>query len=174
MSSHCPIWIRRITEIFLFGYRWKHCRWENHPLLQISQNWKWHWPMRIRQRKWWQKLLFSRDNVSSITGVKITKLLTDGGEFKGVQIEKDGESQEIYADGMFVAIGLIPENEPFKNLANLNNYGYFDSGEDCTTKTAGVFVAGDCRSKYIRQVTTAAADGTIAALAACRYVNEVR
>ena len=121
-----------------------------------------------------QKLLFSRDNVSSFTGVKITNLITEGGEFKGVQIEKDGETQEIFADGMFVAIGLIPENEPFKNLTNLNDYGYFDSGEDCTTKTPGVFVAGDCRSKYIRQVTTAAADGTIAALAACRYVNEVR
>ena len=121
-----------------------------------------------------QKLLFSRSNVSSLTGVKITKLLTEGGEFRGVQIEKDGETQEIYADGLFVAIGLIPENKPFENLAELNDYGYFDSDENCTTKTPGVFVAGDCRSKYIRQVTTAAADGTIAALAACRYINEIR
>ena len=121
-----------------------------------------------------QKILFSRDNVSSYTGVKITKLLTDGGEFKGVEIEKDGASKEIFADGLFVAIGLIPENGPFKNLAELNDYGYFASGEDCTTKTPGVFVAGDCRSKYIRQVTTAAADGTVAALAACRYINEIR
>ncbi|MBO4432139.1 MAG: FAD-dependent oxidoreductase [Clostridia bacterium] len=121
-----------------------------------------------------QKLLFSRDNVSSFTGVKITRLITENSEFKGVEIEKDGKKEEVFADGMFVAIGLIPENEPFKNLANLNDYGYFDSGEDCTTKTDGVFVAGDCRSKYIRQVTTAAADGTVAALAACRYVNEIK
>ncbi|MBR4762528.1 MAG: FAD-dependent oxidoreductase [Clostridia bacterium] len=121
-----------------------------------------------------QKLLFSRDNVEAHTGVKITKLLTENGEFRGVEIQKDGASSRVFADGMFVAIGLIPENEPFKNLAELNGYGYFDSGEDCTTKTPGVFVAGDCRSKFIRQVTTAAADGTIAALAACRYVNEIK
>lgn len=121
-----------------------------------------------------QKLLFSRSNVSSHTGVKITKLITEGGEFKGVEIDKDGGTNHIYADGLFVAIGLIPENEPFKNLANLNDYGYFDSDENCTTKTPGVFVAGDCRSKSVRQVTTAAADGTIAALAACRYVNEIK
>lgn len=121
-----------------------------------------------------QKLLFARENVTAHTGVKIKKLITDNGEFKGVQIEKDGEVQKIFADGMFVAIGLIPENEPFKSLADLNNYGYFDSGESCTTKTPGIFVAGDCRSKAIRQVTTAAADGTIAALAACRYVNELK
>lgn len=121
-----------------------------------------------------QKILFARDNVTAYTGVKIKKLITDNGEFKGVEIEKDGEISEIFADGMFVAIGLIPENEPFKSLADLNSYGYFDSGENCITKTRGIFVAGDCRSKAIRQVTTAAADGTIAALAACRYTNELK
>ncbi|MBR5923043.1 MAG: FAD-dependent oxidoreductase [Clostridia bacterium] len=123
-----------------------------------------------------QKLLFSRDNVSSYTGVKITKLITENGEFKGVEIllGATGETKQLFADGLFVAIGLIPENEPFKNLADLNSYGYFDSDEACTTKTKGIFVAGDCRSKAVRQVTTAAADGTIAALAACRYVNEIK
>lgn len=122
-----------------------------------------------------QKLLFSRDNITAHTGVKITKLLTDNGEFKGVEIiDKNGEKKSIYADGLFVAIGLIPENEPFSNLTVLNSYGYFDSDESCETKTAGVFVAGDCRSKTIRQVTTAVADGTVAALAACRYVNNIK
>ena len=57
-------------------------------------------------------------------------------------------------------------------MAQLNDWGYFDSDEACLTKTPGVFVAGDCRSKQIRQLTTAAADGTAAALAACRYINE--
>ena len=118
-----------------------------------------------------QKVLFARDNVSSFTGVKITRLLTENGEFSGVEIEQKGESKVINADGLFVAIGLIPENEPFKDLAVLNDYGYFDSDEKCLTKTAGVFVAGDCRSKSIRQVTTAVADGTVAALAACEYIN---
>ncbi|MBR3149074.1 MAG: FAD-dependent oxidoreductase [Eubacterium sp.] len=120
-----------------------------------------------------QQVLFARDNVSAHTGVKITKLLTNGGEFAGVEIEKNGAKEEISCDGLFVAIGLIPENEPFKELVDLNSYGYFDSDEGCLTKTPGIFVAGDCRSKNIRQVTTAAADGTIAALAACRYINEL-
>ena len=74
-------------------------------------------------------------------------------------------------DGIFVAIGLKPENEPFAALAELNEYGYFDTDESCQTATPGFYVAGDCRSKRTRQVTTAAADGTIAALAACRYLE---
>lgn len=121
-----------------------------------------------------QQVLFSRDNVEKHTGVKITRLLKNGGELAGVEINENGVTKEIACDGLFVAIGLIPENEPFKALADLNSYGYFDSDEQCTTKTKGIFVAGDCRSKYIRQVTTAAADGTTAALAACRYINDLK
>ncbi|MBO4694254.1 MAG: FAD-dependent oxidoreductase [Clostridia bacterium] len=123
-----------------------------------------------------QKLLFEHDNVSKYTSVKIIKLLIENGAFRGVEIQftDTGEKKQIVADGLFVAIGLIPENEPFKDLAELNSYGYFNSDESCDTKTPGVFVAGDCRSKSIRQVTTAAADGTVAALAACRYVNEIK
>ena len=59
-----------------------------------------------------------------------------------------------------------------RNLAALNAYGYFDSDERCLTQTPGIFVAGDCRSKGVRQLTTAVADGATAALAACRYLNE--
>ena len=70
------------------------------------------------------------------------------------------------------ALGLIPENDIFGELAKLNERGYFDSGEDCTTATAGVFVAGDCRAKRIRQLTTACADGAVAALAACEYLDK--
>jgi len=120
-----------------------------------------------------QDVLFSRDNVSAHTGVKITKLLKENGELCGVEIDEKGEAKTINCDGLFVAIGLIPENEPFKELAVLNDYGYFDSDERCVTKTDGIFVAGDCRSKSVRQVTTAAADGTIAALAACNYINNL-
>lgn len=121
-----------------------------------------------------QEVLFAKDNVRSFTNVKITALLTEDDVFKGVTVEDrtDGASQNIECDGLFVAIGLIPENEGFKDLADLNSYGYFDSDEQCLTKTPGVFVAGDCRSKYIRQLTTAAADGAVAALAACRYIDQ--
>lgn len=118
-----------------------------------------------------QQVLFARENVKAHAGVKITKLLTAGEELKGVEIEKDGSTREILCDGLFVAIGLIPENETFKDLAELNSYGYFEADEKCLTKTDGIFVAGDCRSKTVRQVTTACADGTTAALAACSYIN---
>ena len=119
-----------------------------------------------------QDVLFSKSNVSGLTNVKIEKLLSEDGVFCGVGVNVGGAYKEIRCDGLFVAIGLIPENGPYKELADLNSYGYFDSGEDCMTKTPGVFVAGDCRSKRIRQITTASADGAVAALAACRYINE--
>ena len=77
----------------------------------------------------------------------------------------------LNCDGVFVAIGLIPQNEPFASCVNLNDWGYVDSGETCETSADGIFVAGDCRSKRIRQVATAASDGAVAALAACDYIN---
>ena len=76
-------------------------------------------------------------------------------------------------DGLFVAIGQVPENKPFENLTALNDYGYITAGENCLTDTEGVFVAGDCRTKQIRQITTATADGAVAALAACRYLDNL-
>lgn len=121
-----------------------------------------------------QKVLFSQKNVSSRTGVKITRLLTENGGFRGLEIEDrhSGEKEIIACDGLFVAIGLIPENENFRNVADLDERGYFDADEQCLTSTPGIFVAGDCRRKFVRQLTTASADGAVAALAACRYINE--
>ena len=77
----------------------------------------------------------------------------------------------VDCDAVFVAIGQMPENEPFTHVADLNEYGYVNAGEDCVTKTPGVFVAGDCRSKRVRQITTATGDGAVAAVAACRYLD---
>ena len=119
-----------------------------------------------------QKVLAAKSNVRCLTEVKITKLLKQDDEFCGVEIEHKGEKQTVACDGLFVAIGLIPENDAFAALADLNSYGYFDSDEQCTTKTPGIYVAGDCRRKGVRQLTTAVADGATAALAACRYINE--
>lgn len=121
-----------------------------------------------------QEILFSRPNVSSHTSVRLNQLLVEDGNLRGVVIEHTdtGASEQIMCDGLFVAIGLIPENDAFKDIADLDTYGYFDSDEQCTTRTPGVFVAGDCRRKNVRQLTTAAADGASAALAACRYINE--
>ena len=120
-----------------------------------------------------QDVLFSKPNVKAYTGVRIDRLLQQDGELRGLVVEdkKSGELRQIPCDGLFVALGLIPENEPFKELADLNGFGYFDSDERCETKTPGIYVAGDCRSKNVRQLTTAVADGACAALAACRYLQ---
>lgn len=86
--------------------------------------------------------------------------------------DKDGQRRELTVDGLFVAVGQEPDNGAFAALAELDERGYFRAGEDCLTKTPGVFAAGDCRSKTLRQLTTAAADGSVAATAACRYLDE--
>ena len=117
-----------------------------------------------------QEQLFKKDNVEIITLAKITELLGDS-ELNGVKIEANGEEKTLVVDGLFVAIGLIPQNKPFENVIALDKWGYADSDEACVTKTNGIFVAGDCRKKRIRQVATACADGAVAALAACDYID---
>lgn len=117
--------------------------------------------------------LYKKENVEIITS-SLLKGYTGSDALDGIVIEStiSGERTTLKVDGLFVAIGLVPQNEIFANVLNLNAYGYADTDESCVTKTKGVFVAGDCRSKRIRQVATACADGAIAALAACDYVDE--
>lgn len=116
--------------------------------------------------------LKTKSNVEIICSSLITALHGEG-ELTAITVETEGKAPyELAIDGLFVAIGLIPQNEAFSELLALDNYGYADSDESCTTKTAGVFVAGDCRKKAIRQVATAAADGAVAALAACKYLDK--
>ena len=118
--------------------------------------------------------LAEKPNVEVLFSTVVGEYITENGALTGLKLrsEIDGSESRIAVDGAFLAVGLKPENENFAALANLNNWGYFDSAEDCCTATAGVFVAGDCRSKHIRQVVTAAADGAIAAMAACRYLEQ--
>ncbi len=118
-----------------------------------------------------QNAIAEAPNAKVILGSVVKEFLSEDGTLTGVVItSKDGD-ETLAVDGVFVAIGLIPENATFENLAALNDYGYFDTDEYCLTKTPGVFVAGDCRSKRIRQITTATADGAVAALAACAYID---
>ena len=120
-----------------------------------------------------QELLRARENVRIHTGLKLTALEQEKGALTAVTAQETatGRACRFPCDGLFVAIGLIPENGAFASLAELNPYGYFASGEDCRTRTPGVYCAGDCRSKSVRQVATAIADGAVAALAACRFLN---
>lgn len=120
-----------------------------------------------------QEQIRAKENVEIILGSVVDSYLSNGDGVTGIRIkrEADGEKREIACDGVFLAVGLVPQNEAFADVVSLDERGYAASGEDCRTATPGVFVAGDCRSKRIRQVTTAAADGAVAALAACDYVD---
>lgn len=112
-----------------------------------------------------------QENIQVLTNVRVKALERRGGQLTGVTADIGGTERSIACDGLFVAIGLIPENEMFRPLAELNDFGYLNADERCLTRTPGLFVAGDCRSKGVRQLTTAVADGAVAALAACRYVQ---
>lgn len=114
--------------------------------------------------------LRERENVEFLFNSTVKELLGEE-ELSAIRLDVNGEEKTLAVAGMFVAIGLVPENAAFEGLAALDAQGYFDADEGCATKTVGVFVAGDCRRKAVRQVTTAAADGAVAALAACRYLE---
>lgn len=118
--------------------------------------------------------LRQKENVELITGTVISAL---NGEtsLESVTLKKqsDGSESILKINGLFVAIGLIPENNIFSETVKLDDYGYIDSDESCLTATEGIFVAGDCRKKQIRQITTAVSDGSVAALAACRYIDSI-
>ena len=117
--------------------------------------------------------LYAKDNVSFIYNSVVTALEGER-ELSSIVIKntETGESTRLPFDGVFVCIGQIPENEPFREHVALNDYGYFEAGEDCLTRDPAIFVAGDCRSKRIRQIPTATADGAVAAIAACRYLDK--
>ncbi len=83
-----------------------------------------------------------------------------------------GAEKEIPVSGLFVAIGQLPQNGVYKDVVELDGYGYIIAGEDCRTSRAGIFAAGDCRTKQLRQLVTAAADGAVAATNACRYIDK--
>ena len=117
--------------------------------------------------------LMARPNVQVLFSTVVSAYHTENGSLKRLQLKHEitGEESVLDVDGVFLAVGLEPENQAFAHLAGLNPWGYFDCGEDCRTLTPGLFVAGDCRSKRIRQVVTAASDGAVAAMAACSYLD---
>jgi thioredoxin reductase (NADPH) len=114
------------------------------------------------------------ENVEFVLNSRVTRLHGDG-TLTAVTVENtDGGNREIAVDGLFVCVGREPVNGLFSEYIQLDAGGYAASGEDCLTKTPGVFTAGDCRAKRVRQITTAAADGSVAALAACAYIDSLK
>ena len=116
--------------------------------------------------------LVARKNVELVLNSTIKALESDASGLTGILVvDKDGKERQIQVDGLFVAIGQAPDNEAFRNEVDLDSKGYISAGEDCSTKTEGIFTAGDCRTKAVRQLATAASDGAVAALAAVNYIN---
>ena len=122
-----------------------------------------------------EKLLLQlqeKENVEFVLNSSITELIGNN-KLEGIKVRnvKTDATLTIPISGLFIAIGQVPENEIFSNLVNLDNSGYINATEDCKTNLEGIYVAGDTRTKRIRQLTTAASDGAVAALAACEYIG---
>lgn len=114
--------------------------------------------------------LQQKGNVEFVLNASVAELLGDDA-LTGLVVEQNGERRTLAVEGVFVAVGHMPQNGAFENLVALDARGYADSGEDCAAAAPGVFVAGDCRRKNVRQLTTAVADGAVAALAAVHYID---
>ena len=119
------------------------------------------------------KRIQAKENVEILLN-KIPTALLGEDKISGLEIQDKltGEKTILTLDGVFVAIGQMPDNAAFAELISLDDKGYVTAGEDCLTKSDGIFVAGDCRTKKVRQLATAVADGAVAALAAVEYVNQ--
>ena len=104
----------------------------------------------------------------------VEELLTRDGRLTGLRVRDGaaGEERELDVDALFVAVGQEPRNRALTDLLLLDEGGYVMAGEDCKASLPGVFAAGDCRGKAVRQLTTAVGDGAAAGLAACRWVDE--
>ena len=114
-----------------------------------------------------------RENVEFLLNAQVTEL-RGRHELSGVTVDQFGTARTLAVDGVFIAVGAQPDNDAFSPLLKLDAAGYADAGEDCLTPTPGVFVAGDCRAKAVRQLTTAVADGAVAALAAVHWLDDQR
>lgn len=114
------------------------------------------------------------DNVKVILSSIVLEILGEN-TFEGIKIKntETNEETDITVDSIFVAIGQQPDNESFKDVVKLNEYGYVISDESCIPEGSvkGIFTAGDCRTKKIRQVATAISDGATAALEACSFLG---
>lgn len=112
------------------------------------------------------------DNVTFMLDSNVTSLHgKDHLESIDVTNVKTGQTVQVPVSALFVAIGQEPDNQAFKNLVELDEKGYIKAGADCKTSHPGIYAAGDCRTTSLRQLTTAAADGAIAATAACTYID---
>ena len=114
----------------------------------------------------------AQENIRILRSCTVQKLLLSDDSLQGAELlnGKTGETERIYIEGLFVAVGQTPQSAPFEDAVATEN-GYYLAGEDTNTCHPGVFAAGDGRKKRVRQLTTAVSDGAAAALAACRWLD---
>lgn len=119
-----------------------------------------------------QEKLFALDNVTVLWDTVVEEIRGDGKvNSLAVKNVKTQEQSELSVDGVFVAVGITPNSQPFSQLLTLD-YGYIAADETCETGVPGVFAAGDVRKKQLRQIVTAVADGANAVTSAERYLTE--
>ncbi len=113
--------------------------------------------------------LKAKENVEFVLDSVPTELLGED-MINGIRVKnvKTDETRDLTVKGVFIAIGQMPDNQAFADIVKLDDQGYIIADESCETGTEGVYAAGDCRTKTVRQLTTAAADGAVAALAAAK------
>ena len=118
--------------------------------------------------------LKEKENLEFVLNSNIKKLVgKDGLEAVSVQDKNTGEERTLPVSGLFVAVGQVPENGIFASTVKLDESGYIVAGEDTKTSVDGIFVAGDTRTKAVRQLATAAGDGAVAGLAAVNYIEHL-
>lgn len=123
--------------------------------------------------RYYEKLK-TKGNVEFIFNSNVTKLFGDE-SLESIEVtNNDNEKKIITLSGLFVAIGRIPENANFSKLIDINQSGYVNADESCKTNVEGIFVAGDCRVKSLRQLVTATSDGAVAATEAIKYINKIK
>lgn len=119
------------------------------------------------------KALRAKENIEVRPNTSVTDFI-GGNELEAIEYtDKDGNVLRHEIPAVFVAIGQVPDNKAYTNLVDLDKNGYIIADETCKTKTEGLFVAGDCRTKAVRQVVTAVADGGVAATNASLYIDSL-
>lgn len=113
-----------------------------------------------------------QENIRILRGRTVEKLVWSDEALQGLLLTnlRTGQTEQLDVEGLFVAVGQVPQSAPFADAVAEEN-GYYLAGEDTKTSLPGVFAAGDGRRKQVRQLTTAVSDGTAAAIAACRYLE---
>ena len=126
----------------------------------------------LHKRKKIAKAISEKDNIEMVWNSNVVKLIGDD-KVEGITVKNsvDGSEKDIQVSGLFIAVGQEPDNYDFEEVVELDDKGYVVAGEDCKTESRGIFTAGDCRTKNVRQLTTAASDGAVAAIGACEYID---